>query len=57
MDQHSIILLLALVISILAIYLVAKYNKGEQFRRKCNCSACDAGDWKNCDVSCEIECS
>ena len=58
MDQHSIILLLSLVISILAIYLVLKYRGGEQFRRRgCNCAACDAGEWENCNVSCENECS
>lgn len=35
MDQHSIILVLTLIIVILAIYLVVKHSGGEQFRRTC----------------------
>ncbi len=29
----------------------------EPFRRRCDCSACDRGDWSNCDVNCENACS
>jgi hypothetical protein len=35
MNQHSIILLLVLVIVILTIYLAINHSGGEQFRRSC----------------------
>lgn len=56
MDQHLIILILSLIITILAIYLAVKYNSGEQFRRRDICDACKKGDWANCPANIENSC-
>jgi len=56
MDQHSVILILTLVIVILAIYLAVKYGSGEQFRRRDICDACNKGDWANCPAYLENSC-
>ena len=54
MKQHSIILLLIVIILGITIYLV---NKGKENYRRLDCSACDAGDWANCSPQAESECT
>ncbi len=62
MNHHTLILISAVIILLLVLYVfnISGKKEGNEFyryRRQCNCNACNAGDWQNCSVSCEIECS
>ncbi len=60
MKQHSIILLLIVIILGITIYLVNKGKGNENYRRGCDCKLCWGKDnCPNCgcpDVACEDEC-
>ncbi len=61
MDQHSIILILALIIAILAILLAVKKSTNENFRRACilgtketDCKKYNGSSWNTSKNCCDI---